>query len=148
MNFKLLRLSIPFVWFGAVCAISFMEAPLKFQAPGITVELGLGIGRLVFQVLNKIEVALALLLLASLICSKPKFNLLSSLFAIVLAILFIQTVWLLPALDARAAALLNGDPQSPSHLHIIYIFADSVKVILLFAVGMLGLGGVLKENAD
>jgi len=38
-----------FVWIGFVCAISFMEAWLKFRAPGITVPLGLGIGRLVFQ---------------------------------------------------------------------------------------------------
>jgi len=27
-------------------AISFLEAPLKFRAPGVTVPFGLGIGRL------------------------------------------------------------------------------------------------------
>jgi hypothetical protein len=49
MIFRILKIAIPFVWFGFVCAISFMEAPLKFQAPNITVELGLGIGRIVFS---------------------------------------------------------------------------------------------------
>lgn len=46
---------VTFLWIGFVCAISFMEAWLKFQAPGITVPLGLGIGRLVFNALNTVE---------------------------------------------------------------------------------------------
>lgn len=37
-----------FIWIGFVGVISFMEAWLKFRAPGITLSLGLGIGRLVF----------------------------------------------------------------------------------------------------
>jgi hypothetical protein len=34
-----------------VIAISFVETPSKFRAPGITVPLALGIGRLVFKAL-------------------------------------------------------------------------------------------------
>lgn len=49
-----------FVWLGMVLAISFLEAPLKFRAPGVTPALGLGIGRLVFRALNVCEAALAL----------------------------------------------------------------------------------------
>lgn len=41
-----------FIWLGMVLAISFLETPLKFRAPGITLPLGLGIGRLVFRALN------------------------------------------------------------------------------------------------
>jgi hypothetical protein len=52
-------LMVPFVWLGMVFAISFVETPLKFRAPGITVPLGLGIGRLVFRALNATELALA-----------------------------------------------------------------------------------------
>ncbi|HPZ93893.1 MAG TPA: hypothetical protein PK871_03115, partial [Mycobacterium sp.] len=48
-----------FVWLGMVLAISFLEAPLKFRAPGVTIQLGLGIGRLVFRALNICEVVLA-----------------------------------------------------------------------------------------
>jgi hypothetical protein len=44
-----LALAVPFLWLGMVLAISFLEAPLKFRAPGITLALGLGIGRLVFR---------------------------------------------------------------------------------------------------
>ncbi|MEM0967027.1 MAG: hypothetical protein AAGJ81_12845 [Verrucomicrobiota bacterium] len=64
---KLFRISqffmlfVPGVWLGLVIGISFLEAPLKFQAPGITLELGLGIGRLVFGALNKEVVELLIL---------------------------------------------------------------------------------------
>jgi len=54
-----------FVWLGMVVAISFVEAPLKFRAPGVTLPIGLGIGRLVSRALNGLEAALAALLLAS-----------------------------------------------------------------------------------
>jgi hypothetical protein len=50
------------VWLGMVLAISFLEAPLKFRAPGITLALGLGIGRLVFAALNRVEVVLAVVI--------------------------------------------------------------------------------------
>jgi hypothetical protein len=46
---QVIGLAVPFVWLGMVLAISFLGAPLKFRAPGITVALGLGIGRLVFR---------------------------------------------------------------------------------------------------
>ena len=62
-----LRLLLPAFLIGAIVAISFLEAPLKFQAPGITIPLGLGIGRLVFTALNILTgVALAVLTLVSL----------------------------------------------------------------------------------
>lgn len=44
--------AVAFVWLGMVLAVSFLETPLKFRAPGITVPLGLGIGRLVFRALT------------------------------------------------------------------------------------------------
>src|SRR5690606_25200135 len=52
-----------FTWLGFVCAISFMEAWLKFQAHGVTLPIGLGIGRLVFHALNKVEWVLAIAIL-------------------------------------------------------------------------------------
>ncbi len=55
-----------FLWIGFVVAISFLEAPLKFQAPDITLALGLGIGRLVFAALNKVEWVFALAIVSSL----------------------------------------------------------------------------------
>ena len=42
-----------FLWIGFICAISFMETRLKFRAPGVTLPIGLSIGKLVFRALNK-----------------------------------------------------------------------------------------------
>ncbi|MFZ1495516.1 MAG: hypothetical protein WAS72_00585, partial [Saprospiraceae bacterium] len=86
-----------FLWIGFVCAISFMEAWLKFKAPGITVQLGLGIGRLVFSALNKVEWILAIAILLNLILSKNIFSsIYSLLYFIPLILLIIQTIWILP----------------------------------------------------
>src|SRR5690606_37301219 len=51
--------AVIFAWLGIVIAISFIEAPLKFRAPGVTLQIGLGIGRLVFRAVNSVEVVLA-----------------------------------------------------------------------------------------
>lgn len=48
-----------FVWLGMILAISFVEAPLKFRASGVTTRIGLGIGRLVFRALNAAEAIFA-----------------------------------------------------------------------------------------
>jgi hypothetical protein len=63
--------AVAFVWLGMVLAISFLETPLKFRAPGITLPLGLGIGRLVFRALNTVEVVLAAALITALLTITP-----------------------------------------------------------------------------
>ena len=57
--------AVPAVWLGLLIGISLIEAPLKFTAPGITIPLGLGIGRRVFFAMNLVEVVLAVVLLVS-----------------------------------------------------------------------------------
>ncbi len=136
MIFRLLTIAIPFIWFGLVGGISFIEAPLKFQAPGITLGLGLGIGRLVFGILNKIEIVLAIVLVFSIIKIRPnggfpKFGL-----AVIVAILLLETFWLLPRLDVRAQGVIDGTASPYSGMHIFYIVFDAIKLILLFALGV------------
>jgi hypothetical protein len=50
--------AVTFVWLGMVLAISFLEIPLKFRAPGVDLRTGLVIGRLVFRALNTAESSL------------------------------------------------------------------------------------------
>ena len=59
--------AVTFVWLGMVLAISFLEAPLNFRAPNVTLPIGLGIGRLVFRALNIVEVVFAVAILAVLV---------------------------------------------------------------------------------
>ena len=135
MIFRLLQIAIPFIWFGLIGGISFMEAPLKFQAPNITIPLGLGIGRIIFFTLNKIEIFLAILMLVSLVKIKPKRKFPLIAFGIIAFLLILETVWLLPVLDARAIEVINGTNAPFSNAHYIYIAFDAVKFILLFALG-------------
>lgn len=136
MIFRILQIAIPFIWFGCLGAISFMEAPLKFSAPNITLALGLGIGRIVFQTLNKIEIVFAVLMILSLFIKRPKTRFPVYSFAVILLLLVLETVWLLPLLDARAEQVINGTAAPFSNSHIIYIVFDAIKFLLLFALGV------------
>ena len=57
-----LAMATVFVWLGMVVAISFVEAPLKFRAPGVTLPIGLGIGKLVFRALSVCELVFAVII--------------------------------------------------------------------------------------
>ena len=134
---RILQIAIPFVWFGAVAAISFMEAPLKFTAPNITLPLGLEIGYIVFHALNKVELFLCLVFLISLFTAKPNKKATTILFSIVAAILLLQTFWLFPLLDERTMQVIKGTAEPYSNLHIYYIVFDATKLILLLALGII-----------
>lgn len=126
-----------FLWIGFVCAISFMEAWLKFRAPGITLPLGLGIGRLVFAALNKVEWVFALVIVVNMIWNiSDIFKWQNLLFAIPLILLLLQTFWLLPALDARAEMHIQGQLVPPSNLHFYYVGMEVIKVIALTIFGI------------
>lgn len=122
-----------FMWIGFVCAISFMEAWLKFRAPGVTLPIGLGIGRLVFGVLNKVEWVFAIVVfISAVISARPVSAMPNVSMLFVILILLIQTIWLLPALDARAALYIEDKPVAPSNLHLWFVGAEFIKVVWLF----------------
>lgn len=131
------EMAVTFVWIGFVSAISFMEAPLKFQAPGVTTGMGLSIGRLVFGFMNKMEWVLAVTIIGTFLFSKENRNFsLTLLFLIPLTILIIQTAWLLPELDARAELIINGNELPPSNLHFYYMSSEVIKIVCLFSFGI------------
>src|SRR5688500_10767131 len=114
-----LPLALACIWLGMVLAIS-IEAPLKFRAPGITLPLGLGIGRLVFRALNASEIVLATAIaVTSAFAPRP-------LAAIVLLIaltvtLAVQVVVLRPRLEVRAQLIIDGVTPPRSRTHLAYI---------------------------
>jgi len=132
-----ISLSSALLWVGFVCAISFLEAWLKFRAPGITVPLGLGIGRLVFDALNKVEwvfaIAIAFELITSKIKTKQRVNLL---YVVPLLLLLVQTIWLLPALDVRAELHIQGQHVPSSSLHFYYVGMELIKVVCLLSFAL------------
>ncbi len=132
------KISIPaisFIWMGMVLGISFLEAPLKFQAPNITLELGLGIGKIVFKALNTIELVLGSVLFLSLLIGKYSLRTHSA-FIIPIVILLIQTFWLFPVLDHRIDAIQAGQKVADSYHHITFVILEVTKVICLGIAGI------------
>lgn len=127
------QLVIPVLWIGMVFAISFIEAPLKFQAPGITIPLGLGIGRLVFTALNAVEVVLALALVW--VSLRPRLTAITgfmkTLLWMIVGMLFIKVAVVRPPLNARTNLVLEGADPGQSPWHYIYIAVDVVLLALL-----------------
>ena len=126
-----------FLWLGFLLAISFMEAWLKFQAPGVTLPIGLGIGKLVFGALNKVEWVLIIITAANLYFVPKKLlgyrNLLFLLAALMTAI---ETFWGLPTLDKIADQIIQGGVDNHPQLHIIYVGLEILKLIFLTLLGI------------
>jgi hypothetical protein len=128
-----------FVWLGMVLAISFLEAPLKFRAPGVTLQVGLGIGRLVFRALNVCELLFAVVISVALFNHQASVGADVALLTAVAALL-VQTVLLRPMLSKRTEAVLAGEERRRSVVHQFYIGFDVVKVVALITAGVLLLG--------
>jgi hypothetical protein len=119
-------------WTGAVCAISFMEAWIKFQAPGVTLPIGLSIGMRVFRALNLLEWLLAA---GYMFVVVREYSGISSgikwFSGVVVSILLVQSFALLPVLAERAVRIINGETLPGSPVHIIYVVLELMKVIAL-----------------
>ncbi|WP_408633218.1 hypothetical protein [Mycobacterium hippophais] len=118
-----------------VLAISFLEAPLKFRAPGVTLQVGLGIGRLVFRALNVCELALAAVVTASFAFDRPP---IVPAFAVALAVvaLLAQVLVIRPALTRRSDAVLAGRDGPRSRAHWFYVGLEIGKVAALLTAGV------------
>jgi|SRR5665647_633801 len=126
-----------FLWAGFIGAISFMESWLKFRAPGLTMPVGLNIGKLVFSALNKVEWAFAIFICIGIVLNRSQLTSLNiQWFVIIILILILQSVWLLPALNARANAFISGKTLPPSLKHWYFIIAEFVKLIILILFGI------------
>lgn len=121
---------------GLLLGVSFLATPVKFLAPSLTLPVALDVGRQTFMVFNITELvcAFALMALALLAASRRPQVLAGG----VLLLVVIQTIWLLPVLDARVEIILQGDMPPPSQLHTLYIAMDVLKLALLIAVAALG----------
>lgn len=126
-----------FLWLGMVLAISFLEAPLKFRAPGVTVRIGLGIGRLVFKALNTVESLLVVVIAAAVLVDVPAAAPVVALAAAAI-VLALQLLLVRPRLARRSNAVLSGDESAPrSSAHVAYAGLEVVKALTLLLGGIL-----------
>lgn len=132
--------ALTFLWLGMVAAISFIEAPLKFRAPGITIPLGLGIGRLVFRALNTVEAVWAVVLIVVMAVGDGWPGGVFWALGVATAALVIQVAAVRPALSKRTDAVLADPEHVPEHrstAHLWYVGFELVKVGALIALGTL-----------
>jgi hypothetical protein len=119
-----------------VVAISFLEAPLKFRAPNVTRQVGLGIGRLVFRALNSVELALAVAILAVIVADPPSAGVIVA-FLIAFAALAVQLAAVRPFLNRRSDQVLAGLDAPRSRGHYAYVGLETIKAIALVLAGVL-----------
>jgi hypothetical protein len=133
--------AVTFCWLGMVLAISFLEAPLKFRAPGVTIPIGLGIGRAVFRALNSVEAVFAAVVIVVLILHPASAGIVTA-FGFAIAALAVQLIAVRPKLIQRSNAVLSGAPsESRSQAHFVYVAFELVKVTGLLVAGILLLAG-------
>lgn len=130
---KFIPIAILLFWAGYVSSISFMEAWVKFRAEGVTLPVGLSIGMKVFTALNRVEWVLLALFLASLFYFRSFTNHAKVITAIVVAMLGLQTFWLLPDLSERAIQIIQGNQPEGSVTHMLFGVAEITKVVTLIA---------------
>lgn len=139
-----LATGVVFVWLGIVLAISFLEAPLKFRAPGVTDVIGLGIGRLVFRALNAVETVFALVVVIALAAAIGGGAVGAAAVtgcAIAVVTLIGELAAVRPRLKRRSDLVLAGHTGTRSHAHYAYVALEIIKVLGLVVGGAVLLAG-------
>ncbi len=138
LRLEMWRHALPVLWIGMVAAISFIEAPLKFQAPDITIPLGLGIGRLVFGALNIVEAVLLLAL--TVVTFWPRVARVSRervwWWAALAVVFLVKVLVVRPPLNVRTDLVLAGADPGQSLWHYVYIVCDLATLVLLLVIAL------------
>jgi hypothetical protein len=124
-----------FIWLGMVLAISFLETPLRFRAPGVDLSTGLAIGRLVFRGLNVAELILSTAVLTCVLIGGLSRAVPAALLAAI--ILLVQMFAIRPRLSQRSDRILAGSTAPRSSSHHVYVALEVGKVFALLATGAL-----------
>ena len=146
---KRLLIFILLFWAGFVSSISFMEAWLKFRADGVTREIGLSIGKLIFTALNRVEIIF--LIAVWVIYILPKASQVRPLklkyvwLWMLTVIVGLQTFLLLPALSHNAEIIISGGQAPSPLLHLWFGLFEIAKVFLLLLVSYKISKGVLRS---
>ena len=126
------------VWLGILVGVSFLPTLAKFHAASLDLAVALEVGRNTFAVFKKVEWGLATLLgIAVFFPRAPRAEIV--LLAITVAIVAVQALWLLPALELRVEALVGGMPMPSSIHHMLYAVLEAAKVLALAAVAFVAL---------
>jgi hypothetical protein len=125
---------VSLLWAGMVMGISFLEAPVKFQARTLTRPVALDVGRHVFGALGKVEMVWAAVGIGFLSRTAfPTFAILA--FSVAALIVLVQAFWLRPLLDQRILLIMDGTEPEAGPWHTLYVVMEVVKLFALLAAG-------------
>lgn len=127
-------LAVSLIWSGMVLGVAFLATPAKFLAPSLALAVALDVGRHTFEVFNWVEIVWSLALVG-LVFLRPPGRWVYAMVVVPCAIVTLETVWLLPVLEARVGVIIAGGTPSESDLHVLYIVLDAIKFIALLALG-------------
>ncbi len=128
---------IPAIWLGLLIGVSFIATPVKFSAPTLDLGPALDVGRVTFGLFSKVERGVAaVLVLTTVLARFPPWR--SAGIGLLAIALGLQAFWILPALDARVAAVIAGTPPPPSWHHAWYAGLEVVKTCALLALALAG----------
>lgn len=141
-----LRLALP-LWAGLAIGISFLEAPVKFQAPSLTTAVGLDVGRHVFAASHLAQLALAAAVAALAALSRaPRRVWLPA--GLAIAALLVQHLAVFPVLDERAQIVIAGGTPAGASPHALYVAVEAAKVLLLLVAAALAGGCAARNGAN
>lgn len=109
-----------------IIGVSFIATPVKFQAPSLTVPVGLEVGRYTFGLFTRIELCFMIAAIIAAVIAQPRRTSLLAL-ALVGIQLLVQQYWLLPQLDNRVSQILAGGPILFSTSHWVYAGFEGLK---------------------
>jgi len=128
--------AVALLWAGMVLGVGFVAVPAQFGAvPSLPV--GIDVTRHVFTAFIRIELGLAALTLILALLARPG-RLAWALLALLWLIVAMQSFWLLPALDARADQLLQGQEPAPGSLHALFVGSETTKLVVLLLIALAG----------
>ena len=121
------------VWTGVLLGAAFLAAPAPFMAESVDRAAALDVNRHLFRALSRAETVLLLLTLVAGLLLRPRGLVLAGLALLATAVL-VESLWLLPALDARATLIQTGREPPPAPYHALYTGLEVVKLVLLPAL--------------
>lgn len=119
-----------------------IAAPAKFQAQSLSLPLALDVGRAQFLLIGIVEgVLCAAFLLALIFARGVNWNLA----ALPCLLVLLQRFIIMPPLDARTVQIIAGTSVGESHLHIVFIVVEIIKLIILLAIARIGLSAATRN---
>ncbi|MDJ0684639.1 MAG: hypothetical protein QNJ84_08060 [Alphaproteobacteria bacterium] len=112
------------IWAGVSLGGSLVAAPAKFRAPSLDLPTALEVGRAQFRWIGVTEAVLCVGLILSLLASSnPNWPWMAA----PILIFGIQRLLVMPTLDTRTVAVINGNRAGETPLHGAFIALEIVK---------------------